>query len=320
MVGVAIGMAALAGGAHAAAPAWKLLAATGPTNVPPTQSEIQRVTVEAEGGTFNIGSETALGEGQFTVHIANAETTTGSALAKVHATAETFSVGEHVSSSSFPSGTTILAISGSASEPVLELSAPASKTKASVVIRVSTNVVTGVTTSLGAFHVGDKLISEAFFGEEAEVIAVGPGTVTLSGFPISGGQFPIVGSEESGPIAFDAEAAALQAALEALPAFAGDTVSVTGGPGGVTDHPFFVAFSGVYADRDVPVLTVDGSNLTGASPAGHVLTVVPGGAGTGEIGDYAGQRRLAADERQGRSSGRAVADGSGHGRSGEAHG
>jgi hypothetical protein len=47
-------------GAKAATPAWKLLALTGPTNLPPTQSEIQQVTVSAEsaeGGSFTLSFE-----------------------------------------------------------------------------------------------------------------------------------------------------------------------------------------------------------------------------------------------------------------------
>jgi hypothetical protein len=56
-------LAALAGSAQAASPAWKLLAGTGPTNLPPFTSEIQRILVNAEGGTFTLafeGQETAV--------------------------------------------------------------------------------------------------------------------------------------------------------------------------------------------------------------------------------------------------------------------
>jgi hypothetical protein len=50
--------------AHAAppAPAWRVIGATGPTNLPPFTSEIQRLLVDAEAGTFTLsfeGEETA---------------------------------------------------------------------------------------------------------------------------------------------------------------------------------------------------------------------------------------------------------------------
>lgn len=51
---------ALAGAAHAEgtpAPAWKVLAVSGPTNLPPEQSEVQRLTVAATEGTFTLAFE-----------------------------------------------------------------------------------------------------------------------------------------------------------------------------------------------------------------------------------------------------------------------
>ena len=38
-------------------PAWKIVAAIGPTNLPPTQSEVQKLTVKAEGGQFALTYE-----------------------------------------------------------------------------------------------------------------------------------------------------------------------------------------------------------------------------------------------------------------------
>lgn len=48
---LALACAAVAG---AATPGWRLLAVTGPTNLPPVSSEIQKVAVDAEGGTFTL--------------------------------------------------------------------------------------------------------------------------------------------------------------------------------------------------------------------------------------------------------------------------
>lgn len=64
MVALAVGAvllcACFAGSAQAASPAWRVLALTGPTNLPPVTSEIQAVTVDATGGTFALtfGSQT----------------------------------------------------------------------------------------------------------------------------------------------------------------------------------------------------------------------------------------------------------------------
>jgi hypothetical protein len=48
-----------AGGARAAAPAWQVLAATGPTNLPPVTNEVQRLAVDAAGGTYRLSFEGA---------------------------------------------------------------------------------------------------------------------------------------------------------------------------------------------------------------------------------------------------------------------
>jgi len=50
--------------APAPTPALKSLAVVSPTHLAPTQSEVQRVTVEAEGGTFRLSAKG--GEGKLT--------------------------------------------------------------------------------------------------------------------------------------------------------------------------------------------------------------------------------------------------------------
>ena len=62
------------------APALKLLTITAPTHLSPVQSEVQRVTVEAEGGTFALRPQTAEGKGTFTVREFFASVTEGSNL------------------------------------------------------------------------------------------------------------------------------------------------------------------------------------------------------------------------------------------------
>ncbi len=279
-----IGVCAFAGTAEATPkPAWKLLAVTGPTNLPPKQSETQRVAVEADGGTFTLGQQTVEGEGTFAVHLGAAEITEGSDIAKVHFAAEPYAVGERVVAAAFPAGTTILGISGSPGEPVLELSNPAAITEEFEFIETSSNVVTGVTISAGVFHVGDLISAEAL-PPGTTVTTVGSGTLTLSDFPIEGGTFALIGSETTAPIPFNASAAEVQAALEALPGFVPGSGSVNGGPGGDADHPYFVAFGGPLAEQNVPELVADSSALVGVHAAVHIFTIVPGGPGTGVIG------------------------------------
>jgi hypothetical protein len=64
VIGLALALlfavSAFTASAYAAAPAWRTLAVTGPTNLPPVNSEIQQVAVDATGGTFTLtfGSET----------------------------------------------------------------------------------------------------------------------------------------------------------------------------------------------------------------------------------------------------------------------
>lgn len=82
--------------------------------------------------------------------------------------------------------------------------------------------------------------------------------------------------EETAPLALNAEAADIEAALEALAAVAPGELEVTGGPtlGQANGNPpwqhrsFHIAFTGPLAGTDAPLVgTVD--SLTGNSPTGH---------------------------------------------------
>ena len=280
---VAIGLLlACAGTASAASPAWKLLGVTGPTNLPPEQSETQRVTVEAEGGTFTLAQATAEGEGTFNAHLVFPNVTAGSRIVEVFFTEETLSVGERVFSSAFPAGTTIVGISGPANEPALEMSDPATVTEGFVEVRTGTNQVTGVTTTKGTFHPGDEVVAAAL-PPGTTVTAVGSGTLTLSDYPTAGGSLPLTGREETAPIPFDASASTVQAQLEALPALPSGSVAVSGGSGGSAATPYYIAFGGRFANADVAELEVSAGGLIGAHAAARVFTVIPGGTGTGKI-------------------------------------
>jgi hypothetical protein len=84
--------------------------------------------------------------------------------------------------------------------------------------------------------------------------------------------------EETAPLAVDAEAAAVEAALEALPGVAPGEIEVTGGPTlgssnqGWKHRSFHLAFTGAMAGTDAPLVTTTDS-LEGNSASGHPKTL-----------------------------------------------
>lgn len=100
-------------------------------------------------------------------------------------------------------------------------------------------------------------------------------TVAITGAP-TGGTFTLTfqGQTTAG-IAWDATAATIQTALEALSNVAPGDVVVTGGPmpGTVT-----VYFGGAYARTDVTQMTGSAAGLTGGTPVLTVATLTSGGA------------------------------------------
>lgn len=99
-------------------------------------------------------------------------------------------------------------------------------------------------------------------------------TVTITGGP-TGGTFTLtLNGETTAAIAYNAAAAAVESALEALPSLSAADVAVTGSAGG----PYTVTFGGDYAGENVAAMTASGASLTGGtSPAVNVATATPGG-------------------------------------------
>lgn len=102
-------------------------------------------------------------------------------------------------------------------------------------------------------------------------------TVTITGSP-TGGTFTLsFDGSTTAAVAYNANAAAVQSALEALPNLAPGDVTVTGGPGPGT--AWVVTFGGDRAGTNVPEMTASGASLTGGtSPAAAVSTTTAGGA------------------------------------------
>src|ERR1044072_9313374 len=100
-------------------------------------------------------------------------------------------------------------------------------------------------------------------------------TVALTGTP-TGGTFTLtLNGETTAAIAYNATAAAVEAALEALPSLAAADVTVTAGPGPGT--AWVVAFGGAYAGQNVAQMTATGSLTGGSSPAVAATPPTAGG-------------------------------------------
>jgi hypothetical protein len=101
-------------------------------------------------------------------------------------------------------------------------------------------------------------------------------TVTITGTP-TGGTFTLTWQgETTAAIAYNATAAAVESALEALSVINAGDVSVSGGPGPGT--PYVVAFSGQYHGENVAQMTATGSFTGGTTPAVAVTTGTGGGS------------------------------------------
>jgi hypothetical protein len=271
-------LAGVAQAAPAPQPAWKPFAVVGPTNIPPRQSEVQRITAEAEGGTFTL-EEITRGEGKLAFATGFASVAAGSKQATVVFASEgAFAVGMAVSGTGIPAGTTVIAVNSS----VLELSAEATVTSGFASLAGSSEEVTEVTAAEGGFHAGDS-ISGTGIPAGTTIESATSDTLILSQFPTKGGTSAITAAEVSGDIPYDASEDELQASLEAMPAFAGHAVDVTAGPGGEAERSWSVAFQDDYALKNVDPLVADDGLLVGAHATVSVFTVVPGGNGTGEI-------------------------------------
>lgn len=266
--------------AEGAAPAWKIGAAVAPTNVPPEQSEVQQVTVEAESGSFML-TTTESGSGTLDIASGRLSLTAGSAVAAI--VTGTYPVGQLVKALGIPAGATIVSCSTDCSEPgsTVTLSAAATATKEREV-RIYSREVTAVT---GDFHIGDQIAGTGIVSGTT-VEAVGGGTLTLSEFPtetLVGEPVALTATEATLPIPYNALAEEVGIYLEALPAIGAGAVKVSGGPGGQAGTPYFIAFTGPLAHQNVAQLSGDGSLLEGEKHFANVSTVVQGGPGTGEI-------------------------------------
>lgn len=99
-------------------------------------------------------------------------------------------------------------------------------------------------------------------------------TVTITGTPTGGSITLTFNGLTTAAIAYNANAAAVQSALEALANIDSGDVVVGGGAGPGT--PWTVTFAGQYAATNVPAMTASSSLTGGTSPAVAVTTPTPG--------------------------------------------
>lgn len=99
-------------------------------------------------------------------------------------------------------------------------------------------------------------------------------SVDITGSP-TGGTFTLsFGSETTSALAYDADAATVQAALEALNNIGSGNVTVTG-----TNPAFTMTFGGDLANVKLPLLTGDESSLTGGTPGFTIARDTTGSPG-----------------------------------------
>lgn len=97
-------------------------------------------------------------------------------------------------------------------------------------------------------------------------------TLTISGSPTGGSFLITYAGQTTGPLPYNATAAAVQAALASLANIGTGNVSVTGSNGG----PYAIAFIGALGGRNIWQMTASPTGLSGGTPNAVVTTTTPG--------------------------------------------
>lgn len=114
-------------------------------------------------------------------------------------------------------------------------------------------------------------------------------SIATSGVPTGGTftlvlEFPIGNKQTTAPIAWNASAATVQAALVALPNVGSGNVACTGG---ALPTAVVATFGGLLGNRPVPVLTLGTNSLTGGTTPSVAVTHTTTGVTGGEFKAYA---------------------------------
>lgn len=100
-------------------------------------------------------------------------------------------------------------------------------------------------------------------------------TITVTGSPTGGTYTLTFGAQTTSTIAFDASAATVQAALQALSSIGAGNALVTGANGG----PYTVEFAGTLAKAAQSLITLQTNSLTGGSSPSVTIARVKAGSG-----------------------------------------
>lgn len=149
-----------------------------------------------------------------------------------------------------------------------------------------------ITASVGVDSLGTMNLTADTAGQPfAVTVAIGTGNneiqvVTLGGTTATGGTFTLTyAGQTTGAIAYNASAATVEAALEALSNIGAGDVTVTGSAGG----PYTVEFTGALAATNVAVITSDASSLTGGVSEVQTITLINSPSAGSFTLDYDGE-------------------------------
>jgi hypothetical protein len=133
--------------------------------------------------------------------------------------------------------------------------------------------------------------------------SLGPNEAQKITIKASAGQFKLAfGADTTPGLPFDASAAEVQSALQALPSIGAGNVTVTGGPGDLSgSHPYLASFGGELAATDVAAIAVQsgaGKKALSSPHSATITTTQEGGGGFNEAQGIAvaatgGQYKLA---------------------------
>ncbi|HET6571321.1 MAG TPA: hypothetical protein VFG58_07530 [Solirubrobacterales bacterium] len=139
------------------------------------------------------------------------------------------------------------------------------------------NVITEVTSTVGALHVGD-LVSGSGIPGNTPVTAVGSDSIALAAPASSTGAISLTAKETTSGIPYNASEAEVEAALEALPGVGTGNVGVARTEVSATQFEYLVSFSGgPLHGNDIAQMTSSTAGLTGSPKAATISTVVQGG-------------------------------------------
>lgn len=131
---------------------------------------------------------------------------------------------------------------------------------------------TTLTDITGSFTVGQTISGVGVPGGTTVTAVGGDGTITLSNPATTDGSQELTASIEqtTPPLAWNATAADVQAALQGLSVLGRGNVTVSDGPGGSAPHT--IEFTGALAGVNIMELTADASGLSGGARAAVVTT------------------------------------------------